>query len=248
MYSIKELSDIAGVSTRTLRWYESQGLLEPKRQANGYRSYGNFEVERLQQILYYRELGLELNTIRQLITAEDFDQLLALHEQLTALEERQRQTEQLIEALKKTIDAKQKGFKMEDKERFRALKDKALAENEAKFGAEIRANYGEAVVDEANARYAGLTEEQYQQMEELSFKLNTALAEAVVAGDPFSDAAKEIVHMHKQWLGYFWSDYTPEKHKGLAQMYVADQRFAEFYEAITTGAAEYLRDAIEYWA
>ena len=98
-YSIGKLSELAGVSPRTLRWYEQHGLLQPSRQANGYRSYGKAELERLQQILFYRELGFGLTVIQQLLNAPDYDSRVVLEEQLVALFAQRHITDWLIELL-----------------------------------------------------------------------------------------------------------------------------------------------------
>ena len=69
-YSIHELSRLSGVSTRTLRWYDEIGLLKPSRvAASGYRYYGPAQVDRLQDILFYRALGVELARIRECLNA-----------------------------------------------------------------------------------------------------------------------------------------------------------------------------------
>ena len=73
-YSIRELSQLSGVTTRTLRWYDQIGLLKPGRVAqNGYRYYGRAQVDRLQDILYYRALGVELARIRECLDDPSFD-------------------------------------------------------------------------------------------------------------------------------------------------------------------------------
>ena len=86
-YSIQELARLSGVTTRTLRWYDQIGLLKPGRVAeNGYRRYGPAQVDRLQDILYYRALGVELAQIRACLDDPDFDRLSALRGHLARLE------------------------------------------------------------------------------------------------------------------------------------------------------------------
>ena len=105
-YSIKELSELAGVSARTLRYYDEIGLLKPLRvNEAGYRYYGEREVESLQQILFYRERGFELKTIQRIIYDEKFDMLNAMEEHLLALEKQKADTEALILTVKKTIQS-----------------------------------------------------------------------------------------------------------------------------------------------
>ena len=86
-YSIQELARLSGVTTRTLRWYDQIGLLKPSRVAeSGYRYYGKAEVDRLQDILYYRALGVELARIKECLDDPSFDRLAALRNHLAALE------------------------------------------------------------------------------------------------------------------------------------------------------------------
>ena len=247
MYTIKQMAELAGVSPRTLRWYEREGLLTPERQPNGYRHYGTTQVERLQQILFYRELGFELKNIAQLMNASSFDPLAALNQQLDALKQQRQQTDRLITAIENTIRSKQTGAPMTDTEKFEAFKREALAENEAKYGTEIRERYGDAQVEASNQKFTDMSEKQYKDVEKLSSALNEALAKAVAAGDPHSDEAAALVEMHKQWLCFYWTEYSAEAHRGLAQGYVDDKRFTAYYETVAPGAAIYLRDAIHYW-
>ncbi len=250
-YSIKKLADIAGVSTRTLRWYEQQGLLRPKREANGYRTYGEEEVKRLQQILLYRELGFELKDIVELLskdlsTSKD-DLITKLTWQLQALKERRTQLDALIANVERTIAAEKKGTPMSDTERFEAFKQKALEENERKYGTETREKYGEETAAASNAKFAGLSEEQYKNMEQLTEKLHAVLREATAEGDPTSKQAQELAKLHKEWLLFYWPSYSKEQHCSVVQMYVEDPRFKKHYEEVTPGGAEFLRDAVLAW-
>ncbi|MCL2136994.1 MAG: MerR family transcriptional regulator [Coriobacteriia bacterium] len=248
MYTIKELSNMAGVSTRAIRWYEQQGLIKPQRLTNGYRVYSPIDVDRLQQVLYFRELGLGLKEINQIMNEAGYDPLAALEQQLTALKQRHHQTSLLILNLEKTIELKRHGIEMNDDEKFEALKQQSLAQNEQKYGEEARARFGEDTVEKANRRYAGLSKEAYQQMEALTESLNSALAAAVANGDPKSDEGLAIMQMHKEWLCIFWPEYNAEMHRNLAQMYVDDPRFKAYYDDIAEGAAQYLYEAISFWA
>lgn len=91
-YTVKSLSEMAGVSVRTLHYYEEVGLLFPKRSASNYRIYDEADVQRLQQILLYRDAGMALEEIRRVLDAPDFDVRDALHEHLERLERRREPT------------------------------------------------------------------------------------------------------------------------------------------------------------
>ena len=157
-YSIQELSRLSGVTTRTLRWYDQIGLLKPSRVAeSGYRYYGGAEVDRLQDILYYRTLGVELARIRECLDDPSFDRLAALRNHLAALEAKRERLEQLIRSVKDTIRAEERNEIMSDEQKFEAFKQRAVKHNEETYGAEIRAKYGDQEVDEANAAVMNLT-------------------------------------------------------------------------------------------
>ena len=143
-YSIQELSCLSGVTTRALRWYDQIGLLKPSRVAeSGYRYYGRAEVDRLQDILYYRALGVELARIKECLDDPSFDRLAALRNHLAALEAEWERLEQLIRSVKDTIGAEERNEIMSDEQEFEAFKQRAVAHNEEVYGAEIRAKYGD---------------------------------------------------------------------------------------------------------
>ena len=123
-YSIQELSRLSGVTTRALRWYDQIGLLKPGRVAeNGYR-YGEAEVDRLQDILYYRALGVELAKIKECLDDPAFDRLTALRSHLSALEAEHERLEKLIRSVKDTIGAEERNEKMRDEQKFEAFKNR----------------------------------------------------------------------------------------------------------------------------
>ena len=116
-YSIQALSRLSGVTTRTLRWYDQIGLLKPSRVAeSGYRYYGGAEVDRLQDILYYRALGVELARIKECLDDPSFDRLAVLSRHLAALEAKREHLEQLIQSVKDTIRAEERKEFMQDRE------------------------------------------------------------------------------------------------------------------------------------
>lgn len=248
-YGIHELSRLAGVSARTLRYYDQIGLLRPKSaSAAGYRIYGQAEVDLLQQILFYRALGVKLGEIARIVQADDFDRLAALRGHLTALRARQAETAALIETVEKTIDSLEGGAEMNDTEKFEAFKRRIVAENEAVYGAEVRARYGDAAADASNAKVLGLSERDYERFETLKDEVQAALEAAVRAGeDPAGSAGERIVKLHKTWLGYTWKTYSVEAHRALAEGYVQDARFTAYYDRNVPGCAAFLRDAVQAW-
>lgn len=151
----------------------------------------------------------------------------------------------LLATLDKTILTEEGKCAMTDAEKFEGFKQKLVAENEAEYGAEARGKYGDTAVDASKAKLMGLSPEQYGEMQKLSARINAALAAAVRAGEaPDGPEGRRIAGLHKQWLCFTWPKYTPKAHLGLAEMYVADERFTAYYDAETPGCAAFLRDAV----
>lgn len=244
-YTIQKLASLAGVSTRTLRYYDEIGILKPARiNSSGYRIYGQEEVNRLQQILFYRELGVGLDSIKDIVTAPSFDGTKALREHREKLLEKREQLDLLIANVDKTIALTEGRITMSNKEKFEGFKKKMIEDNEKKYGKEIRDKYGKESVEASNAKVMNMTEEQYQEVTALAEQIHTTLAEAFKTGDPAGELAQKAANLHKQWLTYYWKDYSKEAHAGLAQMYVDDERFTAYYDKEQPGTAEFLRDAI----
>jgi len=247
-YTVNTLAKMAGLTPRTLRYYDEIGLLSPKRTShNGYRLYDSQEVDRLQQILFFRELGMPLEDIKRILDSENFDGLSALQKHLTALTEKRQQLEQLISNLEKTISAMKGETIMSDKEKFEGFKRKLVEDNEKQYGREVREKYGDEAADRSNAKVINMTEEKYSELQKLTEELNETLKAAVKMGDPTSPLAQRACELHKQWLCFYWDSYSKEAHIGITRMYVTDPRFTEYYEHIAPGAAEFLRDAVEIY-
>ncbi|MCI7193772.1 MerR family transcriptional regulator [bacterium] len=247
-YSIHQLAELAGVTTRTLRYYDQIGLLPPASVGeNGYRSYGPAQVRRLQQILFYRALGMECRAIAPLLDAPPEQQRHALERQLDAVRQEQQRLDALAGNLQSAIAELKGECVMKDAERFEGLKRQAVEENERQYGAEARRNYGDTAVDEVNARVQGMTEEQWQQAQELSRQIAGTLRRLAPAGDPAGPEAAALADLHRRWLCCYWGQkrYSAQAHRGLARMYLADARFCAYYDAIVPGGTAFLCAAIE---
>ena len=245
-YTINDIAKIAGISTRTLRYYDEINLLSPKRiSSNGYRIYGKEEINKLQQILFYREFDFKLEKIADLITRNDFDRETALIEHRKNLLNKRKQIDALIQNLDDSLDEMKGKMIMKDKDKFKGFKEEKIRENENKYGKEIREKYGEAVVEESNKKYMGQTKEQFERAEALSKEILSKLYQAMEEGEPASKDAQEVARLHQEWLMLYWPTYSKEAHRGLAQMYVDDERFTKFYDDGKKGAAEYLKKIID---
>ena len=244
-YTIKKLSLLAGVSTRTLRYYDEVGILKPARiNSSGYRIYGKKEIDRLQQILFYRELDISLDNIKQILFSPDYDETNALIEQRKNLLAKREHLNILIDNLEKTIRYKKGEFIMSDKEKFEGFKKQLIDDNEKKFGKEIREKYGEEQVKRSNKQFKNMTEEQYRELEELGNSVIENLKRAMETKDPAGELAQKTAELHKQWITFCWGSYDKDSHAYLAQLFVDDERFKAFYEMAQHGASDFFRDAL----
>jgi len=136
---------------------------------------------------------------------------------------------------------------MSNQEKFEGYKQGLIDENERKYGAEIRSKYGDKAVDESNAQLKGLTKEQYAEGERLRLEFEETLKAAFITGDPAGELAQKACALHKKWLRIFYPKYSKEYHLGLAEMYVADERFRANYDKLAPGCTEFLRAAISIY-
>ncbi|GGA81461.1 MerR family transcriptional regulator [Ornithinibacillus halotolerans] len=244
-YTVNKLAKISGVSGRTLRYYDKIGLLKPARvNSSGYRIYGQKEVDLLQQILFYRELEVSLEDIKEIIHQPDFDRKLALKNHYEELKDKRARLDKIMATVEKTIASIEGGNPMQDKDKFEGFKEKLINENEKKYGKENREKYGDDTVEASNAKLRGMSQEDYDNMTKLGEEIFELLKEAYLTGDPNSPEALKLAEKHKEWLMYSWPSYTKEAHAGLAEMYVADERFTAYYDKAVKGGTKFLRDAI----
>lgn len=251
-YTIKKLAEISGVTSRTLRYYDQIDLLKPKRiSSSGYRIYGRNEVDRLQQILFLKRFGIRLEEIGELLATPDFEIQEILKKQLTALTKERDDLNQLLQTLTQTIRYYEGDEKMTDQEKFDAFKQQKVTHNEEQYGSEIREKYGDQVVDTANQKWLDLTEEQFAAMQQAEKTLFDGLNQ-LLESEPIdldSQTAKEVFDAHKKWLTITAPFYNADYHRGLADMYINDERFAKYYNDRTTkDSVQLIHDIIYHYA
>ena len=126
---------------------------------------------------------------------------------------------------------------------FDQKKAQWMANNEAQYSEEIRERHGEESVMATYGKIKGMTEEQYVAAQQLETMLFERLQEAMEAES--NDLYLEIAELHKRWLSFYWPKYTKQAHVGLAQIYVADERFTQYYDRkVGDGATQVLFEAI----
>lgn len=244
-YTVQKLGELAGISTRTIRYYDEIDILKPARiNSSGYRIYGQSEVNRLQQILFYRELGVSLSDIKNIIEEPSFNEAVALLEHRRKLIEKREQLDLLIANVDKTISSQNGGLNMSNKEKFKGFKEKIIADNEKKYGKEIRNKYGDDKINKSNEKLRGMTQDKYDEVIKLEEDVKEALKIAFEEGNPAGELAQKLAELHRKWLSCYWISYSKEAHAGLARMYVDDERFTAYYDKEQPGSAKFLRDSI----
>jgi len=244
-YTVNKLAAISGITKRTLRYYDEIGLLKPSRiNASGYRIYGRYEIERLQQILFFRTLDVNLEEIKLIMARDNYNKSDILKEHREKLMERRMQLDRLILNIDKTIAETEGRLIMTDQEKFEGLKGKMLKENEDKYGKEIREKYGVEAIENSNDKFSKMSKEAMDRSSLLASEIIELLLKAMDAGDATSEMALEVAAKHKEWLLFYWPTYSKEAHAGLGDMYVADERFTDYYDQHRKGAAQFLKEAI----
>ena len=135
---------------------------------------------------------------------------------------------------------------MANHDAFLKMKTDLIAQNDVTYGKEVRERFGDKTVEDSNRKLAGLSEEQWQHQQLLADRILAELKSLTPLNDPASPQAQALCDLHKQWLQVFWADgsYSPQAHLALAEGYLADQRFAAYYDQAAPGATQFLRDAL----
>jgi len=233
---------MAGVTPRTLHYYDQIGLLEPTRIGdNGYRYYGEEALLRLQQVLLYRQLDMPLAQIQEILAESDFDVQGALQSHKEQLHRRIQQLERLVQTVDHTMLYLKGKMEMSGKQLFEAFSEQQQVEYEK----EAMQMYDPEVVKASNAKWRSYTAEEKQRIGEEGNAAYQALLEAMPEG-PASTVAQNGVELWRKHMDYFW---TPDDEQllGLADLYNDDPRFKANFDKIDPGLATFVREAVEVY-
>jgi len=238
-YTVKQLSNLAGVSVRTLYYYHEIGLLEPDSiRYNGYREYGDEAVLKLQQILFYRELDLSLEEIKNILNNPDFDAVAALKAHRISLQGRASRLERLMKTVDDTI-LHMKGLKqMSKKQLFAAFSD----EEQEQYAKEAEQRYDPAIVKASNWKWKSYSAGDKERILDEGNQIYADLVAAMPKGADSPDV-QAIVERWRKHMDYFW---TPDLEQllGLAEMYNTDPRFKANFDKIDPRLAEFMKEAV----
>jgi DNA-binding transcriptional MerR regulator len=242
-YTVGAVARLAGVTIRTLHHYDEIGLLSPSgRSQAGYRRYGAADLERLQRILFYRELGFGLDQIKTMMTDGQADAVVHLRRQHQLLRDRIGRLERVAAAVEKAMEAKTMGISLTPEDRFEVFGDHDphadATEAEERWGTSDP-------YAEARRRAASYSKADWLRHKAESQAVNDRLAAAMRSGLPPTGAeAMDAAEAHRLQISRWFYDCPVQMHVGLGEMYVADPRFAANYDKVAPGLAQYVRDAI----
>ncbi|MGC0375870.1 MerR family transcriptional regulator [Streptomyces sp. SAI-229] len=242
-YSVGQVSDFAGVTVRTLHHYDDIGLLVPSERSHaGHRRYSDADLDRLQQVLFYRELGFPLDEVAVLLDDPDADpraHLRRQHELLTARIEKLRK---MAAAVENAMEARKMGINLTPEEKFEVFGDKDpeqyAEEAEERWG-------GTEAYAESQRRVARYTKEDWKRVQaEVDDWQERYTALVASGGRPSDEAAMDLAEEHRQHVSKWYFEVSYEMHTCFGEMYVSDERFKAYYDSMRPGLAEHLKEAI----
>lgn len=238
---VKEVADLVGVSVRTLHHYDEIDLLKPDTiTVSGYRLYSVNNLETLQQILFFKELGFNLKQIKEIINNPKFDRIKALEVQRKMLLEKKERIEKMINTIEKTIKHSKGVIKMSIKEKFEGFDF-----NHNPYESEARKLWGDKAVDESNENIEKLSNFEKKEYSEKFGKVISHLAN-IRTLDPKSSEAQSAIHEWYKLISLF-GKYSMEAFKNLGKMYIEDERFTKNLDQYGEGLANFMAEAITYY-
>ncbi len=242
MRTVGEVAALTKLTVRALHHYDEIGLVRPTARTDaGYRLYGDADLQRLQTVLFYRELGLGLDAIKALVGDPDFDRGAALRQQRRLLADDLDRTRRLLRAIDDAIDAHERGTRMSDEELFEVFGDE---QRELQHEAEQRWG-GTDAWSESKRRTSSYSKQDWQELKEESEAITLRIAEVYRSGGPSDGvAAMDAVDAHRRQIDARFYACSPQMHRHLGDMYIQDARFTATYEGIAVGLAAWVRDAI----
>ncbi|MGW2614381.1 MerR family transcriptional regulator [Streptomyces sp. NPDC001500] len=242
-YSVGQVAGFAGVTVRTLHHYDDIGLLVPGGRSHaGHRRYDEADLDRLQQILFYRELGFPLEDVAALLDDPAADPRAHLRRQHDLLTARIERLQKMAAAVEHAMEARKMGINLTPEERFEVFGDK----DPGQYAEEAEQRWGgtEAYA-ESQRRVARYTKDDWKRLQAEVDAWSERYAALVAAGEPATgDAAMDLAEEHRRHIGAWYYDCPHEMHRCLGETYVSDERFKAFYDAVHPGLADHLREAI----
>lgn len=236
--TVSQVARLTGVSIRTLHYYDEVGLLRPSgRSEAGYRLYAPADLNRLQQVLFFRELGFSLEEILRIVSEPGFDVGAALRTQRQLLTEKAVRLQALLTAVDQAIARVERGDPMETQDVKEMFKDFRPQE----YAAEVEQRWGDTeAYRESKRRTAGYTQRDFAAVKAESEALFGRLAALLDAGAaPTTTAAMDAAEEHRQHIERWFYPCPKTLHRGLGELYVNDPRFTANIDRVRSGLAAY---------
>lgn len=239
---IRDVMELTGISRRALHYYDEMGLLHPKREENGYRYYEEVDLERLQQILFFKELDFPLKEIRNILDDPAFckEDALLKHRNLLLMEKNRLVT--LIQTIDLTLEQK-KGGKTMSKSNFSGFSMEEIEAVKKQYAEEAREKYGKTY-EESERRTAKYSKGEWNRVKEEG----DAIYQLFIDAMPLGSESKEARTAAKRWQEYLTARFytcTDEILKGLGELYVADERFRQNIDRHRPGLACFMKESID---
>ena len=235
---IKEFAEFAGVSVRTLHYYDESGLLRPAfvDRSTGYRFYDEDSLLRMQEILFYRELDFPLKSIGEILSSPGYDKTRALEDQKKLLTLKKERLERLISA----IDGAMKGETV-----MSAFENSQFEQ----YKQEAKERWGSTdAYREQSEKTKNYSKETWQAAADGMNAIFAEFANCVKAGQTAdSDEAQAIVRKLQQHITGNFYTCTKKILAGLGQMYVLDERFKSNIDQNGAGTSDFAAEAIRIY-
>lgn len=242
IFQIKEVSKMAGISARTLHYYDEIGLLSPTEIGlNGYRYYDETALLKLQQILFYKSFGFKLATIQNILTAQDFDPISALETHKETLLKEYERLERLITTIDHTVEHL-KGERFMAKEEFFEGYDPG---KQTEYEEEIREKYGEDSLKQSQQRWGSYSKAKQEQVLKEGKQITQNIADNMAKGFDHSDVQHWIKAWHNHMANFY--DCSLEVFEGLGHMYNEDPRFHKSFTAFHADLPRFMQQAMSYY-
>lgn len=247
MYKVKEVAELTGVSVRTLHHYDRIGLLKPEAVSiAGYRLYSEQNLERLQQILVFKEMDFSLLEIKEIIERPDFNRKENLRKHKELLLAKKKRLEEIIRTVEVTIDSIEGGYQMEGKDMFKGFDMKEIEEHQKKYSEEAKERYGKETVEKVEKRTAGYSAEDWGNIQSKTDEIYRRIISRMDQG-PEDPEVQQAVAEWRQFITDHYYDCTLDIFRGLGDLYVDDPRFTKNIDKYQKGLAAFFKEAIHYY-
>lgn len=249
-YKTNQIAEIAGITVRTLRYYDKIGLLVPSaRSEAGYRIYSDDDLERLQQILFFRELDFPLARIEEFINNPLFDKQAALAMQIDWLDKKAERYLKLTQLARNTMNSFKGGTKMPAKDLFDGFDYEQMQQDQKKYEGEVKARWGNSEAYKiSQERAAQYSKEDWERINKVQMDNLKVLCELYNAGVAHDDPrAMAIVENALKYINQNFYPCNLEIMSNLGNMYISDERFTAYYEKFAPGLAAYYNNAIQHY-